>query len=153
MGYRNGKAVSMGYTFFWLCDMKTTYRIMHYTGPIHILRRWCQELLAYNFSCIHRSHSIMVDVDYLSRMHNELIKSHVSIANRLSLVDRATRPEAYSETILDYQLQRGKYSVKNVHATIGENDAQVHTVVQGHKRQKLPNLVNAPMQCSSPIIL
>ena len=71
---------------------------------------------------------MMVDVDYLSRMHNELIKSHVSIANRLSLVDRASRPEAYSETILDYQLQRGKYSVKNVHATIGKNDVQVHTV-------------------------
>ena len=142
-----------GTHFFWLCDMKTTYRIMHYTGPIHILRRWYQELLAYNFSCIHRSYLMMIDVDYLSRMHNELIKSHVSIANRLSLSDRATRPEEYSETILDYQLQRGKYSVKNVHATVGENDAQVHTVFQGHKRQKLSNLVNAPMQCSSPIIL
>ena len=151
MGYRYGKVVFMGYTFFWLYDMKTTYRIMYYTGPIHILRRWCQELLAYNFSCIHRSHSIMVDVDYLSRMHNELIKSHVSIANRLSLVDRETRPEGYSETILDYQLQRGKYLVKNVHATIGENDVQVHTVFQGHKRQKIANLVNAPIQCSSLI--
>ena len=47
---------------------------------------------------------MMVDVEYLSRMHNKLIKSHVPIVNRLSLVDRATRPEAYSETILDYQL-------------------------------------------------
>ena len=92
--------------FYWLCDMKPTYRIMHYTGPIHILRRWCQELLAYNFSCIHRSPSMMVDVDYLSRMHNKLIKSHVSIATRLSLVDRATRPEAYSETILKLRESR-----------------------------------------------
>ena len=46
----------------------------------------------------------MVDVDYLSRMHNELIKTHVSIANRLSLVDRATRLEEYSENLLDSQL-------------------------------------------------
>ena len=70
---------------------------------------------------------MMVNVDYLSRIHNESIKSHVSIANRLSLVDRATRPEAYSETILDYQLQRGKYSVKNIHTKIDENDVQAHT--------------------------
>ena len=129
--------------FYWLCDMKPTYRIMYYTGPIHILRRWCQELLAYNFSCIHRSHSMMIDVDYLSWMHNELIKSRVSIASRLSLVDRATRPEAYSETILDYKLQRGKYLVKNFHAEIGENDVQVHVAFQGHKRQRITNLANA----------
>ena len=84
--------------------MKTTYKIMHYTEPIHILRRWYQELLAYNLLCIHRSHLIMVDVDYLSRMHKKLIKTHVFIANRLSLVDRETRPEAYSNNILDSQL-------------------------------------------------
>ena len=76
---------------------------------------------------------MMVDVEYLSRMHNELIKSHVPIAKRLLLVDRATRPEAYSKTILHYQLQCGKYSVKNVHAKIGENDVQVHISFQGHK--------------------
>ena len=59
---------------------------------------------------------MVVDVDYLSRKHNELIKKHVSIANQLSLVDRETRSEAYSENILDSQLQRETYSVKNVHA-------------------------------------
>ena len=52
---------------------------------------------------------MMVDVDYLSRIHNELIKTHVSIANRLSLGDMATRPESYNENILDSQLQHGKY--------------------------------------------
>ena len=96
---------------------------------------------------------MMVDIYYLSRMHNELIKSHVSIVNRLSLVDRETRPEAYSETILDYQLQRGKYSVKNVHAKIGKNYVQVHTAFQGYKRQRITNLANASIQYSSPIIL
>ena len=70
---------------------------------------------------------MMVDVAYLLKIHNELIKSHVFIANRLSLVDRTTRPEVYSETILVYQLHRGKYLVKNFHANIGENDVQVHT--------------------------
>ena len=86
---------------------------------------------------------MMVNVDYLSRIHNESIKSHVSIANRLSLVDRATRPEAYSETILDYKFQRGKYLVKNFHAEIGENDVQVHVAFQGHKRQRITKLANA----------
>ena len=43
------KRYLLGTHFYWLCDMKTTNRTMHYTGPIHILRRWCQELLAYIF--------------------------------------------------------------------------------------------------------
>ena len=51
-----------GTNFFWLCDMKTTYKIMHYTGPTHTLRRWCQELLAHNFSCVHRSHNMMIEI-------------------------------------------------------------------------------------------
>ena len=74
MGYQHGKAVFMEYTFYCLCDMKTTYKIMHCIELIHILRRWCQELLAYNISCIHRNHLMMADVNYLSRIHNELRK-------------------------------------------------------------------------------
>ena len=89
-----------GSHFYWLCDMKTTYKIMHYTGPIHIMRRWCQELLAYSFSCLHRSHTMMIDVDYLSRMHDPLIQTHVTIANRMSLSDRAARPGAYDYDVL-----------------------------------------------------
>ena len=42
-----------GSYFYWLCDMKTTYKIMHYTGYIHILRRWYKDLIVCNFSCIH----------------------------------------------------------------------------------------------------
>ena len=101
-----------GSHFYWLCDMKTTYKIMHYTGPIHILRRWCQELLAYHFSCLHRSHTMMIDVDYLSRMHDPLIQTHVTIANRMSLSDRAARPGAYDYDTLMSLFQRGKYSLK-----------------------------------------
>ena len=85
--------------------MKTTYKIMHYTGPIHVLRRWYQELLAYNFVCVHRSYLMMVGVDYLSRIHNDLIKSHVLIANQLSLSDRSARPGAYTMEMLTEMLK------------------------------------------------
>ena len=62
--------------------------------------------------CIHRSHLMIVDVDYLSCMHNDLVKSHVVLANRLSLADRAARPGAYDADVLADVLQRGKYTVK-----------------------------------------
>ena len=81
---RMEKRYLWGTHFFWLCDMKTTYKIVYYTGPIHILRRWCQELLAYNFSCIHRGHDMMQDVDYLSCIKNNLIKAHLLIRDQLS---------------------------------------------------------------------
>ena len=59
--------------------MKTTNNIMNYTGPIHILWQWCQEMLAYHVLCIHRSNLMMVDVDYLSHMYENLSKTHPSV--------------------------------------------------------------------------
>ena len=41
---RMKKRYLWGTYFFWLCNMRTMY-----TGPIHILQQWCQELLAYIF--------------------------------------------------------------------------------------------------------
>ena len=92
--------------------MKTTYKILHYTGLIYILQRWCQELLAYIFSCIHRSHLMIIDVDYLLRINDQLIKTHVSIAKILSLADTALRLAAYDTAVLTNILSKGKYSVK-----------------------------------------
>ena len=48
-----------GTHFYWLCDMKTMYKILSYDGPIHTLRRWTQELLAYSFICVHRPNTMM----------------------------------------------------------------------------------------------
>ena len=96
---------------------------------------------------------MMMDVDYLSRIHNELIKSHVSIANRLSLADRAPRLEAYSETILDSQPHRGHYSVKNDHAKINESDVKINMVSQVHENQKITHSASVSIQCFSPSIL
>ena len=108
-----------GTHFFWLCNTKTTYKIMYYTRPIHILRRWCQELLVCNFSCIHCSHIMTQDVDYFSRINDSLVKAHVSICNRLSLTNRADRPGDYDTSVLESILLRGKYYVK-------PSDVQVH---------------------------
>ena len=54
-------------TFFVLCYMKTTYRILEYDGPIHSLRRWSQELQCYHFVAYHRPATMMIDVDTLNR--------------------------------------------------------------------------------------
>ena len=92
--------------------MATTYKILHYLGPIHTLRRWCQEMLAYSFACIHRTHKMMIDVDYMSRLHNNLVRQHMILANALSVADRSARPCAYKEHTWDYVLSKGKYSIK-----------------------------------------
>ena len=54
-----------GCKFYCMCDMKSLYKILDYDGPIHSLRRWSQELLAYNFETIHRPATMMKDVDAL----------------------------------------------------------------------------------------
>ena len=47
--------------------MKFLYRVLDYDGPIHCLRRWCQELQAYNLIALHRLAPMMMDVDALNR--------------------------------------------------------------------------------------
>ena len=60
------KVYLWGQKFWSLCDMATLYKILDYDGPIHILRRWCQELQAYNMLTLHRSAKFMIDVDALN---------------------------------------------------------------------------------------
>ena len=70
--------------------------ILEYTGNIHQLRRWSQELLGYEFAIIHRAASMMKDVDGLSRHINVLIHRYLIQASCMHLGDRTTRPFAYS---------------------------------------------------------
>ena len=66
---------------------------------------------------------MIVDVDYLSRMNDTLVKQHTLLANAWSIADRTARPRAYESKTLETLLHRGKYSIKYLPA----QGAQVHT--------------------------
>ena len=61
--------------------------ILEYTGSIHQLRRWSQELLGYEFAIIHRAASMMKDVDGLSRHIDVLIHRYLIQVRGMRLVD------------------------------------------------------------------
>ena len=100
-----------GTHFHWLCDMKTVYKILNYDGPVHTLRRWSQELLAYSFTCVHRPNSMMQDVDALSRYHDPLVAAHISCATMYRRQDMTNRSDAYSSSVFDSLLQSNKYTL------------------------------------------
>ena len=75
---------------------------------------------------------MIVDVDYLLPTHNELIKSHVIIANKLSLVDRAARSTTYCGATLETQMQRGEYSIKNA-----DESSYTHSVLAYHTQPRI----------------
>ena len=56
-----------GIHFYWICDCSAVKEVVEYTGDIHQVRRWSQELLGYCFTCIHRPSRMMRDVDALTR--------------------------------------------------------------------------------------
>jgi len=56
-----------GSHFYWICDCNAVQKIATYNGPSHQLRRWSQELLAYNWTTVHRPAAMMADVDALTR--------------------------------------------------------------------------------------
>ena len=55
---------------------------------------------------------MMSNVDYLSRIHNSLVKNHVLFANSLVLSDWLSRPDAYEELVLVVMLAKCQYSMK-----------------------------------------
>ena len=91
--------------------MKTVYKILNYDGPVHTLRRWSQELLAYSFTCVHRPNNMMHDVDALSRYHDPLVAAHMSCATMYRRQDMTNRSDAYSSSVFDSLLQSNKYTL------------------------------------------
>ena len=85
-----------GKFFYWICDCIAVKEILEYTGSIHQLRRWSQELLGYEFAIIHRAARMMKDVDGLSCHIDVLIHRYLIQAHDMQLVDITKRPYAYS---------------------------------------------------------
>ena len=48
-----------GTYFYWICDCNSMKEILEYTGIIHQLRRWSQEIFDYDFSIVHRPAKMM----------------------------------------------------------------------------------------------
>ena len=117
------KTYLWGAKFTWLCDMKSISKILEYDGHIHMLCRYSQEMMAYNFDCVHRSNTMMRDVDALSRMYDPLIAEHIELSYCLRERDKRNRPEAYSSDHFDELISKGVYSLRKNKETcsISEN--------------------------------
>ena len=87
-----------GNNVWWMCDCAAVKEVLEYEGTISQVSRWSQELLGYQFTIVHRSYKIMMDVDALSRRFGPLIAQHCAIAYMLHSVDTRHRPEAYDDT-------------------------------------------------------
>ena len=102
-----------GKQFYAMCDMKTLYRILEYDGPIHCIRRWCQELFAYDFITIHRPAIMMKDVDALNRgPYSKVIASYLAFVTTIKEYDKLRNKRAYDNNALESLLKEGLYSIK-----------------------------------------
>ena len=84
-----------GSLFYWICDCSSIKEVLEYDGSIHQLKRWTQELMAYEFVCIHRPNKIMKDVDGVCRHIDPLIHRYLVDAAVLHSADKILRPFAY----------------------------------------------------------
>ena len=79
-----------------MCDCNAVKEILEYEGNISQICRWAQELLGYQFTVVHRTYKMMMDVDALSRRFGPLITQHCPIAYILHSADVSNRPDAYN---------------------------------------------------------
>ena len=85
-----------GHYFFWLCDCNAIKEIIEYNSSIHQLKKWTQQLLAYEFVIIHRVAPMIKDVDSVSRCVDSLVHQHNTTNIRLHTEVVTKRPSAYS---------------------------------------------------------
>jgi hypothetical protein len=85
-----------GALFYWICDCSAVKEVLDYDGPIHVVRRWAQELLGYHFAVIHRPARMMQDVNALSRPSAPLVNQYSTYASLLVATDCSRRPAAYA---------------------------------------------------------
>ena len=82
--------------FYWFCDCVAVKEISEYTGNIHQLQCWSQELFGYEFAIIHSVTSMMKDADGLSRYIDVLIHCYFAQAARVRADNVVQRPFVYS---------------------------------------------------------
>lgn len=81
--------------------MNSLYRILEYDGPIHSLRRWSQELLAYNFETIHRPAAMMKDIDALNRgPYSKTVATYMVYTAAIHELDKTVNSMAYDKLCL-----------------------------------------------------
>ena len=85
-----------GTQFYWLYDCIAVKEVLEYNGSTYQLKRWSQELLAYEFVCIHRSNRMMKDVDGICRHIYPLIHRYLNDAATIRSTDIRLRPFAYN---------------------------------------------------------
>ena len=78
-----------------MCDCTVVKEILEYDGGNHQLRRWCQELMGYHFSVIHRCARMMRDVDALTRRFGKAVTLYCMQAHLMCSRDKLYRPLAY----------------------------------------------------------
>lgn len=112
-GSSKNKVYLFGELFYWMCDMKSIGIILEYLGPIHALRRWSQELMAYDFLPVYRPDFTMRDVDALNRgPYHKVVNSYNAMTYTLHEQDTKECPSAYSASVLKTLMESGKYMLK-----------------------------------------
>jgi hypothetical protein len=84
-----------GKLFYWVCDCSAISALVEYDGDNHMLRRWAQDLLGYDFITLHRPERMMRDVDALSRCYDKLVRAHVLIATANREATFASTPAVF----------------------------------------------------------
>ena len=82
--------------FYRICDCSSVKEVLEYDGSIHQLKRWTQELMVYEFVCLHRPNKMMKDVDGVCRYIDPLIRRYLFDAAAMRSDDIALRIFAYN---------------------------------------------------------
>ena len=122
--------------------MKTVYKILSYDEPIHTLRRWTQQFLAYSFTCVHRPNLMMQDVDALSRYLNPLVAQQAKFVAFFRRKDINDRADAYSSSVFDELLRSNKYAIKKHSSSVSQDIATNNISPAKRKQKKLCSFTN-----------
>ncbi|MGH7955061.1 MAG: hypothetical protein ACREOZ_03790 [Gloeomargaritales cyanobacterium] len=106
-------------------------QIFDYDGNIHMVCRWSQELLGYNFTVLHRPERMMRDVDALSRFYNGLIATYEERLAALQTKSRRNYPESYTASDLSTLTKNGCLAPLPSSTTLAVSATKVSLMLSG----------------------
>ena len=93
----------------------------------------------------------MIDVDYISYMHNRLVQAHATVSNILATVDRAAHPYVYKADKWDYLLAKCRYSFKVSRQIVSKVFVQTSAAAPARKKARISDTNKVIQKGASPV--
>ena len=124
------KSYLWGNLFWLICNCNSIKAVLEYNRPISVVNCWIQELLAYNYTVMHRSCKMIQDVDSLTRRFGRLVRNHLCISAIFHDLEPKRRSNVYYSHVFASHTSKKAHEISSARCASANSQFYVHKRVQ-----------------------